>query len=237
MNRAQKMRHMLLAALAAALTFLFVVFGILVDHYYAPSLPGHAAQLGEVAMKEGARSEVAGDLPGALAHYQRALAGKFQGLQNRSHVEKRCGVVLWKLGDAESAVPYLRRAQESPKRSLNGFRPLVESLIATGELEEAGTVAQTWRDAAESHIASLADAQRAQGQLAIRSGKSDEARKHFLAAVGLDPSHVAQVDLARLTFDEGHAEQAMALATTYLSSAPPGNESLDTWKRLAEWAK
>lgn len=140
----------------------------------ARNLPAMAEGLGEVWMERAARSEDAGALEDARAYYERALASDFHGPQNRSHCEKRLGIVLYRLGNYEAALPCLQRAQASPYRSLNGYRPLVDTLVALERWEEVRAAIAIWKsedqDGGETWLPALA-------RLHAHDGDLNQARK------------------------------------------------------------
>tara|TARA_R110001592_G_scaffold66202_3_gene203069 strand:+ start:58 stop:783 length:726 start_codon:yes stop_codon:yes gene_type:complete len=235
MIRARKKHQLFLPLVAACLTLIMLVTAKVYREQSRTLLPPLTRQLGTVAMELGTRSEGAGDLPGALAHYLDALQGVLHGEQDRVHVEKRCGVLYWKLGDAEMAIPHLIRAQESSLRSLNGYRPLVESLLAVGRVAEANTCVQRWILEAEDAPRSLADALQMLGRLAVISGAPDQARKNVTAAQKLVEGHESLVDRARRQADGGDLNGAISSMERYLSSAPPGVTADEGWELLATW--
>lgn len=198
--------------------------------------PLHAAtaQLGTVFLAQATRFEAAGELETALEHYERALAGTLAGEQDRVHAHKRCGVIRWKQGNFAAALPHLRAAQESPLRSLNGYRPLVESLIAEGQFAEAETIAARWREEAAHNDAQLADALHTQGRLALQREDLVAAIAHFEAAIQRMPTHRAHIALARIHLDQGAPEKARDLLISFLSTSAPGADANEARGLLKE---
>ncbi len=235
MMRASRRHRIILPLLATLFTVALVATSAFYNEKSSTFLPGLADQLSEVAMKQGIQREAAGDLEGALHFYQRALDGNFQGVQNRIHVEKRCGVVLSKLERYEVAIPHLMRAQDSPLRSLNGYKPLVESLLAVGRTSEAKSVAQTWFEATANNDSSRADAHQALGRLSLLSDDALDTQENFMAAIALRPDHEAKLDLARLHYAQGDTAKSMECLTNYLSATAPGEENSEVWELLKVW--
>ena len=235
MMHTSRRHRLILLAVAALLTVALLAISTFYSKKRGAFLPGLTETLSEVAMKQGIRREAAGDLEGALKYYQRALAGNFQGTQNRIHVEKRCGVILSKLERYEAAIPHLMRAQNSPLRSLNGYKPLADSLLAVGRLEEATSIARTWFEATASNDDSRADAHQALGHLSLLDNDIQAAQEHFLAAIALHPDHEAWIDLARLYHGQGDTAKAMECLTSYLNATAPGEENSAVWDLLSAW--
>ncbi len=185
-------------------------------------LQAATAQLGTVFLAQAARFEAAGELESALDYYERALTGGLAGEQDRVQAHKRCGVIRWKQGNYAAALPHLRAAQASPLRSLNGYRPLVESLTAEGNIAEAETFAARWREEASGDVAQTADAHHAQGRLALHRDDRAAAIAHFEAAIERVPTHRAHIDLARIHLEQDAPEKARDLLIRFLSTSAPG---------------
>jgi DNA-binding CsgD family transcriptional regulator len=119
------------------------------------------------------------------------------------------GFVELSLGDANAALPSLRRAYElrnafmlDPAQRLE-FGDLLEALIAVGELEEAGEVLSTWEGRAVSldRAWALAILARCRGLLLAARGDLDGAFASFEQALteharNTDPFHHARTLLA-----------------------------------------
>ena len=234
MKQLPKKHRYLFPAIAAAITLAMVAGA----HGYRArgeaSMQGATAQLGTVFLAQAARFEAAGDLETAMAFYERALAGTLAGQQDQTHAQKRCGVILWKQRNYATALPYLRAAQESPLRSLNGYRPLVESLIAEGQFSEAETFSARWREEAANSYAQLADALHAHGRLAVHRDDLVSAIAHFEAAIQRVPTHRAHIDLARIHLNQNAPEKAHDLLITFLSMATPGSDANEARGLLRE---
>ena len=196
----------------------------------AAHLPALAADLGEVWMDRAARCEAAGAPEEAHDHYARALATHFHGEQNRNHCQKRIGVVLYQLGRYEDALAHLQEAQASPYRSLNGYGPLVDTLIALGRWEEAEAAALDWLADAAVVAGAGELPQRALGRIALARGDLAGARRCFEEA-GVQ----AGADWARLYALEGDWERARDAMAAYLRDAPPGEETAGDWVLLEQW--
>lgn len=221
-------------ALAAAITVLVLsgAWGYVARGTH--SLQGATSQLGTVFLTEAARFEAAGEWETALGYYERALAGTLTGEQDRVQAHKRSGVIRWKQGNYAAALPHLRVAQESPLRSLNGYRPLVESLIAEREFTEAERVVARWHDEASGNDAQTADAYHARGRLAHYRDDRTAAIAHFEAAIQRVPTHRAHIDMARIHLDQGAPEKAHDLLITFLSRATPGSDANEARGLLKE---
>ncbi len=222
MKQLAKRHRYLFPALAAAITVLVLAGAWGYVGRGAHSLQAATSQLGTVFLAEAARFEAAGDWETALDYYERALAGTLTGEQDRVHAHKRSGVIRWKQGNYAAALPHLRVAQESPLRSLNGYRPLMESLIAEGEFTEAENVVARWHDEASGDGAQTADTSHAQGKLALHRDDRATAIAHFEATIQRVPTHRAHIDLARIYLEQGTPEKARDLLIRFLSTSAPG---------------
>lgn len=201
----------------------------------ASTLPALSRTLAEVAMEQGARCEAAGDLEAAREHYERALSGNFHGPENRNHCEKRMGVVLNRMGRYEEALVYLERAQRDEHRSINGFDPLVETLIALGRWDDAGAAAAQWRDESEHIPENLAKASQALGRIALHQGDLATAEGHLEKANELDPNLSARGDLARVYAAQGKQAKARDTMAAYLATAAPDDDTVANWALLESW--
>ncbi|MBX3177963.1 MAG: hypothetical protein KF886_11415 [Candidatus Hydrogenedentes bacterium] len=222
--------------MALVLTGLFVPGSLWYLRWSDAQLPGMAEGLGEIAQERAARDEAAGALEAALAHYQRALAGRFHGPQNRNHCEKRAGVVLMRLGRYAEALPHLQRAQTGPHRSLNGYGPLAETLLALDRDAEARAVAERWRDEAGTDPRARADAAAMLGRIAYRAGDYNAAREAYREADAIDPGHASQAEWARMLAEQGDLGAARAVLAAYLAVAESGDRSAEDWDLLVSWS-
>lgn len=234
--RARNRLRLTLVIVTALLTCLFVVGIRWYVGWSASHLPVLADQLGTVWMACGEQREAAGALEEALSLYETALSGYLPGPQDRNHAEKRCGTVLYRLGRYEEALVHLERAQESAQRTLNGFRPWADTLIALDRWEEAGEVVRAWEAAAVDHDGARADAYQYHGRLAMHAGDFESAVASFEVALALVPEHRCRADLARLHAARGDREAAVATMTAFLATAPPDAATANQWALLAEWS-
>lgn len=235
--RTNRRRYAALAALAVLLSGAFFAGTAWYARWSADRLPAMAEELGEVWMARAAHAEAAGALETALSYYERALAGRFHGPENRNHCEKRAGVVLLKLDRPAAAVPHLERAQGGPHRSLNGYRPWAEALRSLDRRADARKVVDAWLAAAEGHAASQADAHQMRGRLALDAGALDRAETAFQEALALDEEHPCLADLAQLYAAQGDRARARETLAGYLATAPPGDDTAAHWERLAAWTE
>ncbi|MGB7541203.1 MAG: tetratricopeptide repeat protein, partial [Burkholderiales bacterium] len=129
----------------------------------------------------GAVCEALGDLPGALQHYDRALAldPDFVGaLQNR-------GIVLTRLGRAQEAVENNRKFASLRPRSVDAHYNLAESCLAARRYDEAASAARQALAIDAGHSLSRLDL----GLALSAGGHLDEAREELRKAVSRnDPS-------------------------------------------------
>jgi len=203
-------------------------------HWSPAHLPALADDLGEVWMERGARCEAAGALDEARADYEYALAGRFHGPQNRNHCEKRLGVVLLKLGRYDEARSFLQQAQASPHRSINGYGPLIDALVALERWDEAEAAAKTWL-AAWSETGHTGDSPHlALVRIALARGDIPGARQ-WLDASGLAP-HEHGAARARLLALEGDLAAACEALSAHLRVAPPGPDTAQDWALLETWS-
>jgi len=79
-----------------------------------PLLARLDGSVGEVLMHRGLRFERAGQYEAASAEYERALAARFQGPQNRVHTLKSLGYCYMKLDRPAEAAPLFAEAHASP---------------------------------------------------------------------------------------------------------------------------
>ena len=226
-----------LAKLSVVLSLIFSAMAMGFNLWGSWALPDLAESLAEVAMERGQRREAAGNLEEARDFYALALAGKFHGEANRNHCEKRLGVVLYKLGDFSGALPCLERAQAGPLRSLNGFVPLVEVLLALERWDEAKEEIARWRLESQGDPATLAKVYRALGEIALHEGDLDGAQGHFQDAIALDAIHPARADLARLYAARGDIAKAREMMVAYLADAPLDEDTAPDWAMLETWMR
>jgi tetratricopeptide (TPR) repeat protein len=219
----------------AALAIAFVVAAACFAWWGSVALAPMTASLSEVAMEQGARREAAGEQEEARRFYEQALAGKFHGEANQNHCEKRLGVVLLELGDLETALTHLERAQASPLRSLNGYGPLVEVLMKLERWKEARGAAERWLDESKNDPANRADAHQALGRIATHEGDLDRAGGHLNEALAIDSKHPALGDLARLYAARGDIEKTRDTMIAYLASAPLDDDTAANWAALETW--
>ena len=221
----------------AVLAIAFVVAAACFAWWGSVALPPMTASLSEIAMEQGTRREAAGDLEEARRFYEQALAGKFHGEANQNHCAKRLGVVLLELGEFESALSHLERAQASPYRSLNGFDPLVNVLVMLERWDAAREVANRWLEESESDAKNRADACQALGRIAFREGDVDGAERHLNETVALDANHSARGDLARLYAARGDIGRSRETMVAYLATAPPDDDTAANWAALETWTR
>jgi tetratricopeptide (TPR) repeat protein len=221
----------------AILAIAFVVAAACLAWWGAVALSPMTASLSEVAMEQGARSEAAGEMEEARRFYEQALAGKFHGEANRNHCEKRLGVVLLELGEFESALSHLERAQASPLRSLNGYNPFVNVLTKLERWDAAREAAERWLAESKDDQVNRSNAHRALGRIAMHESELDRAEGHFNEAIALDAKHPAGGDLARLYAVRGDVVKARETMIAYLASAPLDEDTAANWSALETWTR
>ena len=227
----------LLAAASIVLAGFVAVGAAWYAGWSARHLPAMAEGLGEVWMDRAGRAEAAGDLETALDYYERALAGRFHGAQNRNHCQKHLGVVLYRLGRYEEALPHLEEAQAGVHRSINGYKPLIDTYMALQHWEEAEAAALTWLEAWPED-ALLGDLPHlALAQIAMTKGDLTEARAWLDNTVVTIVRRGAarKAILARLLALEGDFAAACKEMEMHLQSAPPNDESVRDWSLLETW--
>lgn len=197
--------------------------------------PGLSESLAEVAMEQGERREAAGNLTEARVSYEQALAGQFHGEANRNHCAKRLGVVLLRLGDHQAALEHLARAQASSLRSVNGFGPLVEVLMALERWEEAKGEAERWLVESEDEPNNRSSAHHVLGLIALQGGDLDGAERHFQEALSTNSAHAARAGLAKVYAARGDMAKARDTMAGYLASAPPDKDTAANWALLESW--
>lgn len=217
-----------LSLVLSAMALLLTGWGSLV-------LPGLSKSLAEVAMEQGERREAAGNLTEARDSYKQALAGQFHGEANRNHCEKRLGVVLFRLGEHEAALEHLARAQASPLRSVNGFDPLVEVLMALERWEEAKHEAEQWLVESGDEPINRSSAHHLLGLIALQSVDLDGADGHFQEALSTNSAHAARAGLAKVYAARGDTAKARDAMIAYLASAPPDEDTAANWALLESW--
>jgi tetratricopeptide (TPR) repeat protein len=217
------------------LSLVLSAMALLLTGWGSAVLPGLSKSLAEVALEQGERREAAGNLTEARVFYEQALAGRFHGEANRNHCEKRLGVVLLRLGEHEAALEHLARAQGSPLRSVNGFGPLVEALMALGRWEEAKREAERWLVESGDEPTNRASAHQALGMIALESGELDDAERHFQEALSANTPNAARAGLARVYAARGDRAKARDTMAEYLASAPPDKDTAAHWALLESW--
>lgn len=235
--RTKNRLYLVLAACAILLAGGFYAGAGWYARWSAVHLPALAGQLGEVWMVRAGKCEAAGAMEEALTHYQNALAGGFHGPQNRNHCEKRCGMVLAGLGRYEEALPHLQRAQAEHYRTLNGYQPLVNTLMALERWEEAREMLKVWLEAAKGDMAGLADARQAEGRVAIHDGDLVAAEACFEEALERVPDHPCRADLAKVHAMRGDLVKARAAMGAYLETARPNGATAGYWDLLEQWER
>lgn len=121
----------------------------------------------------------AGDVAGAIAAGERALAGRRADPGLALFVGMLCG----RAGDLARGIPHLRRAVALAPREVGAKVELARALVATGEFAEAEAVA--------TPLASLAspagrEMYRIQAQAALRQARPDEARALYAQLTDAD---------------------------------------------------
>ena len=193
----------------------------------APLLERLDTAVGEVLMNEGIRIEEAGVLDDARVRYERALAARFAGSQNRIYTHKRLGAVLWKQGRFEAALPHLRNAVQGPHAQLSAFEILCDALFHLERYDAAAAVIPDWLAAADAADAPKARATALlfQGRVALRHGDLDAAQPPLEASYRLDPGGRAASELAFVYYKAGRHEKALELIDAYLAGGARGDRA------------
>jgi len=133
-------------------------------------------------------------------------------------------VALGRPADAVEEATLLREAERKNGHSL---RVILKAYEAAGEWERAYEVrSEMLRNAGERETTILARYRASIGEIALRQGSTDEAKRHFKAALKLERDQpVALLRLGDIYYDSGHAERAILLWKG-LATAHPGRAQL-----------
>ena len=163
--------------------------------------------VGEVLMKEGMRCEAAGAPALAKAKYEMALAGRFEGPQNRVFSTGRLGVILWEEKNFEAALPLLEKAASSPWVKAEIFDAHCDTLIKSERYPEAEAALKRWSAllGAEGAALERAKVKYYAALLAAIAGRREEMRTlfaegHAIFPDGRDAIESAARDLRTMGF-------------------------------------
>lgn len=137
--------------------------------------------VGEVLMKRGDRLVRAGSDKEALAYYEKALAARFAGAQNKTHTLEAAGLILWKQEHFDRAKDYLSRSLQGYQPTEAPYEALIDILLKEGRAQEAASLLEHWQsvrdgaaDPGQSDKVLLAS-----GKVAAALGKEEEALRLF----------------------------------------------------------
>lgn len=157
----------------------------------------------------------AGDVAGALAGYERALA--LQPSYPESHYNR--GVALAKLGRLPEAISAYDAALRIDPRYAEASNNLGNALVASGRLPEA----IGHYDAAIAQRPDFAEAHNNLGSALLQSGRATEAAARFERALALKPDYAeasynlgnTRAEAGAMTEALGHYDRAVAIRPDY----------------------
>jgi len=196
----------------------------------APFLDRLEANLGEELMRTGMRMEEVGALEEAREYYERALAGRFEGPQNRILTLKRLGALLWQDRQYEMCLPYLQEVANSAHAPTGIHELLFDALFNLRRFEEAQQVLRQWAaalDARQDTAVARADLKFQEGRLALAQGDTQTAEARFLEGVAASPGGRNASELARLYYAQGRFDDALEYIDQYLRGAASGPRADD----------
>lgn len=131
------------------------------------------------------------------------------------------------LGRAEEAVAEARLLREVERKNGHSLRVVLKAYEAAGEWERAYDIrSEMLRQRGERESSALARYRASIGEIALREGAIEEAKRHFKTALKLERDQpVALLRLGDLYYHTGHAERAILLWKG-LASAHPGRGHL-----------
>lgn len=212
-------------------------FAVIFTRLGAPFLDRLESNLGEELMRAGIRLEEAGAVEEARACYERALAGHFEGPQNRALTLKRLGTLLWQDRQYAACLPYLREAVDSGLAPAGIYELLFDALFNLQRFDDAHRVLREWAAVLESRqdtAAALADVKFQEGRLALAQGDKQAAEARFLEGVAASPGGRNASELARLYYAQGRFDDALAYVDQYLRGGGCGPRAEDDQRLRAQ---
>jgi lipopolysaccharide biosynthesis regulator YciM len=126
------------------------------------------------------------------------------------------------LGRAEEAVEEARRLRDAERKSGHSLRVILKAHEAAGDWERAYEIrSEMVRQNGDRGPAPLARYRASIGEIALRGGALEEAKRHFKAALKLERDQpVALLRLGDIYYETGHAERAILLWKGLASAHP-----------------
>lgn len=117
------------------------------------------------------------------------------------------------LGRPDEAVEEARTLRQSERKSGHSLRVILKAYEAAGEWERAYEIrGEMLKQSGEWESGALARYRAAIGEIALRGGSIEEAKRHFKAALKLERDQpVALLRLGDIYYETGHAERAILL--------------------------
>jgi len=131
------------------------------------------------------------------------------------------------LGRTAEAVEEAKILRDSERKNGHSLRVILKAYEAAGEWERAYEVrSEMLRNAGDRETSVLARYRASIGEVALRHGSVEEAKRHFKAALKLERDQpVALLRLGDIYYESGHAERAILLWKG-LARAHPGRAHL-----------
>ena len=150
-----------------------------------PAAPNEAVQGGrataEEQVKAGASLSAKGDLPGAIAHFRKALMADPDHYEANVHL----GLAFALQRNFAEAIPPFRKAIQLDPRKAETYNSLGVALANTGKIDEA--IVQLKK--AIGVDSNFAKAHNSLGVILAKSGRIDEGLSHLQEAVRLQPDY------------------------------------------------
>ncbi|MEK7317386.1 MAG: tetratricopeptide repeat protein, partial [Candidatus Eisenbacteria bacterium] len=126
------------------------------------------------------------------------------------------------LGRAKEAVEEAKRLRQSERKSGHSLRVILKAYEAAGEWERAYEIrGEMLKQNGERESGALALYRSSIGEIALRGGLVEEAKRHFKAALKLERDQpVALLRLGDIYYETGHAERAILLWKGLASAHP-----------------
>lgn len=182
--------------------------------------------VGEVLMKRGDRLVRAGSDKEALAYYEKALAARFAGAQNKTHTFEAAGLILWKQGHFDRAKDYLSRSLQGYQPTEEPYEALIDILLKEGHAKEAASLLEDWRsvrdeaaDPWQSDKVLLAS-----GKVAAALGKDEEALRLFQQGAEQGGAPEFSACLALYYAKAGDREKAISCLKRYFLRGGEGEK-------------
>jgi tetratricopeptide (TPR) repeat protein len=162
----------------------------------APVLRRLDVSVGELLMLQGQHAEAADSTSTAINHYQSALAGRFEGPQNRAFAQRRLGMLLFEAGYATQAREPLEKVVQGPYADAAVQSTYGAALLAAQEFETLDSALSNWKAAAKED-GELAEIAYFQARLAEAQGDREAAQEAYSRGTEFDPASRSALELAR----------------------------------------